>query len=156
MGRPDLRRIAPDGERRGDDRQGRPAEGRRGRDRGRKPKESPETPAPAPERTVSEGDIIEGVVTNTTDYGAFVELTSTVTGLIHISELSEDYVRRVEDVVRQGDRVTVEVLKIDERGRYKLRRVAPETEAREPVQEAAAAPSEPEPVQQEESFEDRW
>jgi len=124
-----------------------------------------------PEREVHEGDIIDGVVTNTTDYGAFVELTPSITGLIHISELSGEYVRRVEDVVRQGDRVKVEVLRIDDRGRYKLRRIepdAPAPEASASSPEASATPPEPEatppepeatpaqPEPEEESFEDRW
>jgi predicted RNA-binding protein with RPS1 domain len=60
--------------------------------------------------------------------------------LIHISALSDEYVKRVEDVVRPGDKVTVEVLNIDERGRFKLRRVAPER------------PQEKEPT----VFEERW
>jgi len=58
-----------------------------------------------------------------------------VTGLIHISALSDDYVRRVEDVVRAGDKVTVEVLNIDDRGRYKLRRIVPETEKKAPQEQ---------------------
>ncbi|MEA1871678.1 MAG: S1 RNA-binding domain-containing protein [Candidatus Bipolaricaulota bacterium] len=81
------------------------------------------------------GDIIEGTVENTTEYGAFVELTSEVTGLIHISALSDDYVRRVEDVLKSGDKVTVEVLNIDDRGRYKLRRIVPETEKKAPQEQ---------------------
>jgi predicted RNA-binding protein with RPS1 domain len=94
---------------------------------------------------ITQGAIIDGIVTNTTDYGAFVELSPDVTGLIHISALSEDYVRRVTDIVRTGDRVKVEVLNIDDRGRYKLRRIEPEgTKAHEPEQEPEQAP-EPEP-----------
>ena len=84
------------------------------------------------------GDVIEGHVTNTTDYGAFVELAPDVTGLIHISALSDDYVRRVTDVVRTGDLVKVEVLNIDERGRYKLQRIVPEGEKRREAQHAEA------------------
>jgi len=89
-------------------------------------------------------------VTNTTDYGAFVELSPDVTGLIHISALSEDYVRRVTDIVRTGDRVKVEVLNIDDRGRYKLRRIEPEgTKAREPEQERTTEPEQaPDPEAQ--------
>ena len=135
MGRPDLKRIPPEGEapagRSGDrDRKPRGDRGSRGGASAKEPRQE----AP-PSRPVHEGDIIEGVVTNTTDYGAFVELTPEVTGLIHISALSDEYVRRVTDVVRSGDRVTVEVMNIDDRGRYKLRRVVPEDERRE-VEEA--------------------
>ncbi|MDD4903175.1 MAG: S1 RNA-binding domain-containing protein [Candidatus Bipolaricaulis sp.] len=92
---------------------------------------------------IKAGDIIEGHVTNTTDYGAFVELAPDVTGLIHISALSDDYVRRVTDIVRTGDLVKVEVLNIDERGRYKLQRIAPDGEKRrEPDHEDPEQPDE--------------
>jgi len=127
MGRPDLRRIE-EGEEPGQ-REPRPREprGRRG-DRGDREggRRSEKRADAAPPVQIKAGDIIDGTVTNTTDYGAFVELAPDVTGLIHISALSEDYVRRVTDVVRTGDPVKVEVLNIDERGRYKLRRIEPE------------------------------
>jgi polyribonucleotide nucleotidyltransferase len=99
---------------------------------------------------IEQGAIIDGTVTNTTDYGAFVELAPDVTGLIHISALSEEYVRRVTDIVRTGDRVKVEVLNIDDRGRYKLRRIEPEgSKVREPEQERAVEPEQaPEPERQ--------
>jgi predicted RNA-binding protein with RPS1 domain len=67
-----------------------------------------------------------------------------VTGLIHISALSDEYVRRVTDVVKSGDRVTVEVMNIDDRGRYKLRRIVPEEERQEPQAEPTEAPAEAE------------
>jgi polyribonucleotide nucleotidyltransferase len=119
MGRPDLKRIEP-----GEAPSG-PSSKRGREDRsGRKQRKAP---SPAPQ--IKAGDIIEGTVSNTTDYGAFVELAPDVTGLIHISALSEDYVRRVTDVVRTGDLVKVEVMNVDERGRYKLRRIEPERES---------------------------
>jgi len=130
MGRPDLKRIDGDGDSGGSERSG-------GRDRGsRRRDDAPAEKPAAPAREVKAGDIIEGVVSNTTDYGAFVELTPEVTGLIHISALSDEYVRRVTDVVRSGDKVTVEVMNIDERGRYKLRRIVPESEQAQPEAEA--------------------
>ena len=119
MGRPDLRRV-DESEPEGGERPSR--KGRGERSSGRKEASS------APSREVKAGDVIEGTVSNTTEYGAFVELTPEVTGLIHISALSDDYVRRVTDVVRSGDSVTVEVMSVDERGRYKLRRIVPEGE----------------------------
>jgi polyribonucleotide nucleotidyltransferase len=131
MGRPDLRRIEE-----GDAQPSEPGERKPRRDRGndrdrgggRRSSGERRPSAPAPQ--IKSGDFIDGVVSNTTDYGAFVELAPDVTGLIHISALSDEYVRRVTDVVRSGDPVRVEVLNIDERGRYKLRRIAPEGEAR--------------------------
>lgn len=126
MGRPDLRRVVEGW----DKEDSAPRRGKSGSTR-----RNGKSPSRKPERTVEVGDIIEGTVENTTEYGAFVELTSEVTGLIHISALSDDYVRRVEDVVRAGDKVTVEVLNIDDRGRYKLRRIVPETEKKAPQEQ---------------------
>ena len=54
-------------------------------------------------------------------FGAFVELTPNVDGMIHISKLTNKRVERVEDIVNVGDRVEVEVIKIDEKGRVDLK-----------------------------------
>ncbi len=145
MGRPDLRRLEEGEEPGTHEPRAREPRGRRS-DRGDRegPRRggSEKRADAAPAVQIKQGDIIDGTVTNTTDYGAFVELAPDVTGLIHISALSEDYVRRVTDVVRTGDPVKVEVLNIDERGRYKLRRIEPEgTKKREP--ERTSTPAEP-------------
>ncbi|MGB2982596.1 MAG: polyribonucleotide nucleotidyltransferase [Candidatus Bipolaricaulia bacterium] len=139
MGRPDLKRLEP-GEAAG----GRSAPRRERGDRSGGRRESSREQAPA--SNVKAGDIIEGTVSNTTEYGAFVEIAPDVTGLIHISALSDDYVRRVTDVVRSGDAVTVEVMNIDERGRYKLRRIVPEEEGQ--AQEPERQPDDPEADEQ--------
>jgi polyribonucleotide nucleotidyltransferase len=69
--------------------------------------------------------VLTGTVKNIAEFGAFVELDDGAgVGLIHISELSDEYVKRVEDVVRPGERVAVKVLKIDNRGRIYLKRLA--------------------------------
>ena len=151
MGRPDLRRV--------DEGEGRhePPEKRSHKEHGSgRHEEGAHEEKPKEKRPeIKAGDIIEGTVTNTTDYGAFVELAPDVTGLIHISALSDDYVRRVTDVVRPGDRVKVEVVSVDERGRYKLRRIIPESEKREKVEEPTPEP-EPEREEAQPEFEDRW
>jgi len=73
---------------------------------------------------VKVGDILPGTVKNITDFGAFVELDDVgKVGLIHISELADGYVKRVEDVVKPGDRVLAKVLKIDKEGRIYLKRL---------------------------------
>jgi polyribonucleotide nucleotidyltransferase len=129
MGRPDLKKIDGPGE------AGQASEKKNGRrERGGKPERS-ETPTP----NIHAGDIIDGTVTNTTDYGAFVEIAPDVTGLVHISALSDEYVRRVTDVVKPGDPIRVEVLNIDDRGRYKLQRIIPDSEKK---MEGTEAPSE--------------
>lgn len=68
---------------------------------------------------VAVGDIVEGVVTGLAKFGVFVKISDTEKGLVHISELSNSYVKKVEDVVSEGDTVTVKVLSIDN-GRLNL------------------------------------
>ncbi|HED04632.1 MAG TPA: polyribonucleotide nucleotidyltransferase [Candidatus Fraserbacteria bacterium] len=75
-----------------------------------------------------------GKVKSTTDYGAFVDFNQGESGLIHISVLSDHYVKRVEDVVKVGDPVTVEVIKVDEKGRYGLKLVEGGTGAAGPAE----------------------
>jgi len=71
-------------------------------------------------RKVHEGEIFSGVVTRIIPIGAFVEILPGKEGMVHISQLSEARGERVEDVVRQGDEVTVRVREIDSRGRINL------------------------------------
>ena len=71
-------------------------------------------------RKVHEGEVFTGVVTRIIPIGAFVEILPGKEGMVHISQLSEARVERVEDVVRQGDEVTVRVREIDSRGRINL------------------------------------
>ena len=70
------------------------------------------------------GRIYEGVIKNTTTFGAFVEILPGVEGLCHISELEEGRTEKTEDVVSTGDVVRVKLLAVDERGRMKLSRRA--------------------------------
>ena len=71
-------------------------------------------------RSFEVGDTAEGVVTNTTDFGAFVELAPNKDGMVHISEFSPARVQRVEDVVSPGDVVPVVVKEIRADGRISL------------------------------------
>jgi ribosomal protein S1 len=59
------------------------------------------------------GSIVEGVVTKTKKYGAFLQVIPGIEGLLHISELSWDHVEKTEDVVKVGDKVQVKVIGID-------------------------------------------
>ena len=65
----------------------------------------------------------EGVVTRTTQFGAFVEVAPGKEGMVHISKLSKERVEKVEDVVKVGDKVRVKTIKIDERGRVDMKLV---------------------------------
>jgi polyribonucleotide nucleotidyltransferase len=58
------------------------------------------------------------------DFGAFIEIIPGVEGLCHISELSDSYVKNVEDVCKVGDLIPVKLISIDDQGRLKLSRKA--------------------------------
>ncbi len=81
--------------------------------------------APAPAQ-IKVGDVLVGKIVGIADYGAFVETDVGVRGLIHISQLADGYVERVEDVVKVGETVMVEVIRIDKEGRYSFKRLAKE------------------------------
>lgn len=67
------------------------------------------------------GERYTGTVVRIMQFGAFVEISSNCDGMIHISKLSSKRVERVEDVVKIGDKVEVEVIKVDEKGRVDLK-----------------------------------
>ena len=73
---------------------------------------------------VKAGEIYEGTVKRIEKFGAFVEITKGKDGLVHISELANERVRAVEDVVSIGDKIEVKVLEIDRQGRINLSRKA--------------------------------
>lgn len=60
------------------------------------------------------GDIIKGQVSGITNYGIFVHVDFSYTGLIHISEISNDFVDKIEDFVNMGETIYCEVLAVDE------------------------------------------
>jgi len=63
--------------------------------------------------SIEVGSIVEGVVTGITNFGAFVELPNGKTGLVHISEVADAYVKDVKDYLKDKDRVKVKVITID-------------------------------------------
>jgi polyribonucleotide nucleotidyltransferase len=84
-------------------------------------------------RRISEGEVFSGAVTRVIPIGAFVEILPGKEGMIHISQLSEARVEKVEDVVNVGDQVTVRVREIDNRGRINLTlRGVPQSDAPAP------------------------
>jgi ribosomal protein S1 len=64
-------------------------------------------------QTIPVGSIVDGTVTKTKKYGAFLQVIPGIEGLLHISELSWDHVDKTEDVVKVGDKVQVKVIGID-------------------------------------------
>jgi polyribonucleotide nucleotidyltransferase len=66
------------------------------------------------------GKIYKGVVKRLADFGAFVEILPGTDGLVHISQISEEKIRFVGDVLTEGDEVFVKVLEIDRQGKIRL------------------------------------
>jgi len=74
------------------------------------------------------GTVYEGKVVSVKEFGAFIEILPGQEGLCHVSELSDDFVKRVTDVVRIGDKVKAKVIDVDEQGKIKLSIKAVESE----------------------------
>jgi polyribonucleotide nucleotidyltransferase len=70
------------------------------------------------------GDIYTGKVSRIMNFGAMVEILPGKEGLVHVSELADYRVGKVEDIVKIGDEVTVQVIEIDNLGRINLSRRA--------------------------------
>ena len=67
------------------------------------------------------GKIVEGKVTGITKFGAFVEFLPGKDGLLHVSELDYKRVEKVEDVLKEGDKIQVKLIGIDPKtGKFKL------------------------------------
>src|SRR5262249_57790495 len=63
------------------------------------------------------GSVVRGKVTRTAEFGAFVEIEPGLEGLVHVSELAPQRVRRVTEVVKEGQEVNVRVLSLDAEAR---------------------------------------
>ncbi len=66
------------------------------------------------------GEIYEGTVVKTADFGAFVNFFGPKDGLVHISQLAPERVQKTTDVVKEGDKVWVKLMGFDERGKVRL------------------------------------
>jgi polyribonucleotide nucleotidyltransferase len=73
-------------------------------------------------KEIEVGEILLGKVVRITTFGAFVELTDNKDGLLHISQISDKRVNKVEDVLNIGDEILVKVIEIDQQGKVKLSR----------------------------------
>lgn len=78
---------------------------------------------------VSVGEIVEGTVTGITSFGAFVQLPEGKSGLVHISEISHDYVEKVADYLKKDQIIKVKVLSVSKEGKISLsiRQAKPKT-----------------------------
>lgn len=69
---------------------------------------------------VSVGSVLEGKVVSVMPFGAFVDIGNNQSGLVHISEISSEYVKDINEHIKKGDSVKVKVIKIDDSGRISL------------------------------------
>lgn len=72
------------------------------------------------DKSVKVGEIVEGKVTGIANFGAFVEIGNGKTGLVHISEMSNNYVKEVGNYVKEGQTVKVRILGINKKGKIEL------------------------------------
>ena len=90
---------------------------------------------------VEPGAILDGTVVKLLKYGVIISLPDNQSGLIHISEIADEYVHDVSDYFREADAVKVKVLGRRDEGRYELS--AKQAEARKPLEGVAARPPAP-------------
>ncbi|WP_295731714.1 S1 domain-containing RNA-binding protein [uncultured Limosilactobacillus sp.] len=69
---------------------------------------------------IEEGAKVTGKVSGITNFGAFIDLADHQTGLVHISQISNHYVKDIHDVLSIGDEVTVKVMKVADDGKIAL------------------------------------
>lgn len=106
---------------------------------------------------LTKDQIVEGVITGITNFGAFVKIDDRTTGLVHISEISNEYVKDIRDIHRVGDQVKVKVLKIEDGGKIVLsiKRVLDQPMAAPRPQQSFAPRKKVQEASKPENFEDR-
>ncbi|MBB5174895.1 S1 domain-containing RNA-binding protein [Texcoconibacillus texcoconensis] len=83
--------------------------------------------------SIEVGSKLQGKITGITHFGAFVELPGGSTGLVHISEVADNYVKDINEILTVGDEVTVKVLNVEDDGKIGLSiRKANESAAQKP------------------------
>ncbi|MCA1032825.1 RNA-binding protein S1 [Bacillus timonensis] len=70
--------------------------------------------------SIEVGSKLQGKVTGITNFGAFVELAEGSTGLVHISEVADNYVKDINDHLKVGDEVEVKVINVEQDGKIGL------------------------------------
>ena len=85
---------------------------------------------------VSVGEVVEGTVTGITNFGAFIQLPEGKSGLVHISEISHDYVEKVADYLKKDQKVKVKILSVSKEGKISLsiRQAKPKTNKPEEIE----------------------
>jgi polyribonucleotide nucleotidyltransferase len=82
-------------------------------------------------KEIEVGSIYLGTVKRVVDFGAIVEILPGVDGLVHVSQLSDTYIKKVSDVVKEGDQISVKVIEVEQNGRIRLSRKAALKEGQE-------------------------
>ena len=67
--------------------------------------------------SIEVGNKVSGKVTGITNFGAFIDLGGCKTGIVHISEISDTFVKEIKDVLKVGDELTVQVMPIADAGK---------------------------------------
>lgn len=85
--------------------------------------------------TLKAGNILEGTIVNITNFGAFVEIEGK-TGLVHISEVSDSYVKDIRSYLKEKETVKVKVISVDESGKISLsiKQATPQRKSMKPVE----------------------
>jgi polyribonucleotide nucleotidyltransferase len=86
-------------------------------------------------KDVEVGTLYMGKVKKVVDFGAIVEILPGVDGLVHVSQLADTYIKKVSDVVKEGDEILVKVLDVEPNGRIRLSRKAAAREAKEKTED---------------------
>lgn len=81
------------------------------------------------------GSIYDGTVTGLTKFGAFVKLEGGASGMVHISEVANEYVSDISQHLSEGDKIKVKVIEINEKGKISLsiKKALPEPEKPKPA-----------------------
>lgn len=89
-------------------------------------------------REAKVGDEFEGTVVKLAPFGAFINLFAGQDGMLHISQVSEERIENLEDVLKVGDKLRVKIVNIDDRGKLDL--IRPELEGKVPARTPRVAP----------------
>jgi S1 RNA binding domain protein len=93
--------------------------------------------------SIEVGSKLQGKVTGITNFGAFVELPDGKTGLVHISEVADNYVKDINEHLSQGDQVDVKVINVGDDGKIGLSiKKAKENYGRRPQKQQPRKPAE--------------
>ncbi|MFD0942534.1 S1 domain-containing RNA-binding protein [Savagea faecisuis] len=107
--------------------------------------------------SIEVGNKLQGKVTGITNFGAFVELPGGSTGLVHISEVADSYVKDINDHLKVGEEVEVKVMNVGSDGKIGLsiRKAKPESERPQRPQRPRHNNRQSQPVERAENFEQK-